>query len=138
MIKKTSIFSVLGSILASLGFVTCCGTPLVASLLSIFGLGASQLAIFSKYQEVFIFISLLSIIIGFYQIYFVRKNSNCCSATKNIGDSKKSKISLILLWVSTLIIVFVIILSYQKNNKSSNCCKVNETEIKTPCCNHQQ
>lgn len=138
MSKKTSIISVFGSMLAGLGLLTCCGTPILVSILSVVGIGASQLEFFAKNQEIFLFISLLSLLIGFYQVYFKNKNSSCCSSQpaqeKKIISSKSSKI---MLWSSSLIVIIVLILSFNKDNKSEVgdkiCCPIEKSQEACSC-----
>lgn len=46
----TTIMGVISSVLAMLGFVSCCGLPILAGLLAILGIGASQLNFLAEYQ----------------------------------------------------------------------------------------
>lgn len=130
-----SLLSALGSVFAGLGFVTCCGTPILASVLSVFGLGASQLELFAKYQEAFLFISVLTLGIGFYQVYFKNKRNSCCSSPTVIQKKVvSSKVAKIMLWCAAIIVLTVIIISVTRRGihlNNNSCCPSQEAHS---CC----
>ncbi len=75
---------ILSGLLASLGFVTCCGFPIIAGVLSAVGIGASQLSFFAEYQPYFLLFAIISLGVGFWMLYFrSSKSSSCCAPQSN-------------------------------------------------------
>lgn len=86
IIGATSV-GIASSLFASLGFVTCCGFPIIAGLLSAVGIGASQLSFLAQYQEYFLLFAILSLGFGFYNLYFKQDSSSCgCSGSTEESD----------------------------------------------------
>lgn len=134
-----SIVGVLTSILAFLGIVSCCGMPIIAGVLSLLGIGASQLSFFAEYKWWFIVLSIVCLTWGFVQLYG-KKNSCCCSCgTDNSNkDTKSSKqlVAKIFLWIGTLLTAFVIIYNLSAGTSPSDSCCSEESSIpvQSGCC----
>lgn len=105
---------VISSVLAMLGFVSCCGLPILAGLLAILGIGASQLNFLAEYQVWFMWFAILSLLFGFYKVYFKKKNnccdieeeSSCCtSGAEKSGESISGRFQKVLLWIGVVMIV---------------------------------
>ncbi len=83
--KKTKIIGttavgLLSALLASLGFVSCSGFPIIAGMLSAVGIGAAQLSFFSEYQVYFLLFAIISLGVSFWMLYFRNsKKSSCCT-----------------------------------------------------------
>ena len=142
--RKITIVGLGSSLLAGLGIVSCCGTPIFASIVSFVGIGASQLEFFSKYQPFFLFLALLSLLIGFYQMYFKKKNTSCCSTTSESENGlvsargkSKSVISKIVLWVTAILIGYLLIFNQAGGNsikeQDGNCCGLEGENSKSHC-----
>lgn len=86
VIGATSV-GVVSSLLAFVGFVSCCGMPIVAGILSSIGIGATQLSFFVEYQPYFLLLSIVSLGFGFWSLYFRSSSSGCCGAKE---ESKSS------------------------------------------------
>lgn len=142
---STSLVSFLSSVLAYLGIVTCCGFPLVAASLAWLGIGASQLHFLSQYQWLFTSIAIMSLIYGFYTVYFENLNqqefSNCC------GDEAKEKdtvacsnqkgnskwLAKAMLWIGLVLVTSSFFIGSQPNKheaSSTVCCTEEETSKK--------
>ncbi|MCY6361594.1 hypothetical protein OXV74_27025 [Bacteroides thetaiotaomicron] len=67
------IASVISPLLALLGVISCCGLPILAGILATLGIGASQLSFFAEYKGWFIGFAIISLLFGFYQVYFKKK-----------------------------------------------------------------
>ncbi len=89
MIGATSV-GILSSLLASLGFITCCGFPILAGVLSAVGIGTSQLSFFAEYQEYFLLFAIISLLFGFWSFYFKSKSASSCCAPQNDASSSCS------------------------------------------------
>ncbi len=91
MSKKSALgatsVGVLSSLLAFLGFVSCCGMPILAGILSSIGVGATQLSFFAEYQPYFLLLSIISLGFGFWSLYFRRSGSGCCAPQPTKTDS---------------------------------------------------
>lgn len=135
----TTIMGVLSSILAMLGLVGCCGLPILASILAALGIGASQLSFFAEYRWWFIGFAILSLLFGFYQVYFKKKgsccgtekeNSCCVSESGKISKPKSQLFQKIFLWAGAIIIVAMLVIGFNecKTVKSPNgeCCPTEE------------
>jgi hypothetical protein len=138
----TTIAGVLSSFLALLGVVSCCGLPILAGILATLGIGASQLSFFAEYREWFIGFAILSLLFGFYQVYFKKKgsccgtqsNNSCCgNESENTDKPNKPKSQLfqkIFLWIGAAIITIMLIIGANESNtvNSSNggCCPTEE------------
>ncbi|MDC1107373.1 hypothetical protein OAT16_11735, partial [Prolixibacteraceae bacterium] len=79
---KVSLMAVLTAVMSGFGLLTCCGFPLLVSILAMVGIGSSQLAFFAEYQGVFIALSFVSILYGFKLVYFPKKKESCCEPQK--------------------------------------------------------
>ena len=134
----SSITSVFSSLLVIVGITSCCGTPILAAIVSLSGLGSSQISFLAEYQPYFLLLAAISLIIGFYQMYFKKKSNSCCSAEPT-GDSTskdtKAKstgtlVHKIILWASAVILI--VVLFQVKNTKqdvpADSCCT--KVEIK--------
>ncbi len=90
--SKSKIFGatgvgILSGLLASLGFVTCCGFPIIAGVLSAVGIGASQLSFFAEYQPYFLLFAIISLGVGFWMLYFRSGKSSSCCAPQSDSNS---------------------------------------------------
>lgn len=136
----TAIVGVSSSILAMLGFVSCCGLPILAGSLAVLGIGASQLSFFAEYQVWFMWFAILSILFGFYQVYF-KKKSSCCATEKessccasgalNSEKSISSRFQKVLLWIGVVMIGAMLALRYndQQILKSQNGRDIPESQL---------
>lgn len=145
----STILGIFSSILALLGVVSCCGLPILAGILTSLGIGASQLSFFAQYRWLFIGLAIVSLLFGFYQVYF-RKKKNCCSenAEKNSCCSspvpkKKSNSILfqkIFLWVGAVAVIIILLIGFIEGNLSNvpaadNCCPTEESsQTSGSCC----
>lgn len=113
----SAIVGISSSILAFLGMVTCCGLPIIAGILASIGIGASQLAFFSQYKNIFIGLAIVALLFGFYQLYF-RKEKNCCSPSDNCCTPneretnnktlKADRIQKAILWFAAAIVISIL------------------------------
>jgi len=153
----TSLVSLLSSTLAFLGIIGCCGFPLIAAFLAWFGIGASQLGFLAEYQTVFTLVAVLSLIYGFYIIYFKKSvdktKSDCCSVDiveegvlESACSTKQPSSNLFakaLLWLAVFAVGFSFFMKDSQETSGeiseSKCCPVENTpEIdvvkSTSCC----
>lgn len=126
---------VLSSIFAFLGVVSCCGLPLIAGALAWFGIGASQLSFFAEYRSVFIGAALVSLLFGFWQVYF-RKNASCCSSSccgdgKSKQQPKPQRFQKVCLWLGAFAIVLILVLG-EANKPSAQQDTSEPTSVPTP------
>lgn len=144
----SSITSIFSSVLVVLGLATCCGTPILAAIVSFLGIGTSQISFLSEYQPLFLFIAVISLLIGFYQVYF-KKPSNCCSTEKTscnteIKKEEKTKNSFyfhkIMLWIAAIIVSFMLFKTkaISNNSQEKQSCPSNEKEEVIKCCTGKQ
>jgi len=105
-----AITGIISSLLAFLGVVSCCAFPILAAVLAWFGIGATQLHFFADYQYYFLAFAAMSLIYGFYIVYFKNRKSDCC----NVQNSKpKSKLlSKIFLWIGLVAIITVFVYNF--------------------------
>lgn len=132
----STVVGVFSSVLAFLGLVTCCGLPILAGILASIGIGASQLSFFAEYRIYFIALAIVSLLFGYYQVYF-KKQKACCDSTgnelgKELGkevDScctdqieekqskpKSRKFQKIFLWIGTTIVAATLIAGNNVDN----------------------
>ena len=143
---STTLIGVLSSLLSFLGIVSCCGFPLLAAFLAWFGIGASQLDFFSRYQYVFSCIAILALAYGFYTIYFKtkKKKQACCSEVAEsccTPSKKKSWIAQTMLWIGLIAVISSFFMSSSSSN--SSCCtiqsdSIEQTQEKTCSCSKQK
>lgn len=139
MKKKNVIVSVVislfSSIFAFIGVVSCCGFPLLASILALIGIGGSQIEFFAKYKILFQLIAIGSLMYGTYMIYFRKKLSNsekekniqnangnqCCSA-----KPQNKKIPKIILWIGYLAFFLTLFItnSSEVESPKTECCDI--------------
>lgn len=137
--KKTiwsTVVSILSSVVAFLGIVSCCGMPLLAGILAALGIGASQLAFFAEYRGWFISLAIVSLLFGFYQSYF--RTCNCCGNDSKEGNRKKARsiaIQRIFLWTGAIVVITLLFAGNRKQtNASTSCCPAGQEEVTTPTC----
>lgn len=131
----STIAGVLSSFLALLGVIGCCGLPILAGILAALGIGASQLSFFAEYRWWFIGFAILSLLFGFYQVYFKKKGSccgtdkenNCCAGESGkTGKSKTQLFQKIFLWAGAAIIATMLIIGFNEsktaNSPNGGCC----------------
>ncbi|QZE15775.1 hypothetical protein K4L44_08055 [Halosquirtibacter laminarini] len=127
-----SIITILSSVFAFIGIISCCGFPILASILAYIGLGASQLQALAPYQNYFLVLAILSLIYGFYSIYFKRRpkktSSDCCNISiEEVKENKPNDCCNISI-------------EEVKENKPNDCCNVSIEEVKenkpNDCCNN--
>jgi formate hydrogenlyase subunit 3/multisubunit Na+/H+ antiporter MnhD subunit len=118
--KKSSLAGAGAAILAALGTITCCGAPIIAGILATVGIGASQLEFLNRLQPYLIGIAILSILVGFYRLYF-KKSSTCCGSESETKSNKKSKI---FLWIVSafILVMLAYTLKTKSENTTSTCC----------------
>lgn len=68
----STVVSILSSVLAFLGIVSCCGMPVIAGILAAVGIGASQLSFFAEYRAWFIGFAIVSLLFGFTKVILGR------------------------------------------------------------------
>lgn len=140
----STVASVLSSVLAFLGIVSCCGMPVVAGILATLGIGASQLDFLSEYREWFIVCAVGFLLYGFYSAYFKKSdNCSCCSANNDNELRKRKRSTLIqrsILWLGTIITIAVLfgssMTATDNRNNDENCCgiKVIPQKNSNNCC----
>lgn len=129
------IAGILSSVFAFLGIVSCCGMPILAGVLAALGIGASQLSFFVEYRGWFIAFAILSLLFGFYQVYF-KKPCNCC-CEENVSDKSLKKqararvFQKIFLWAGAVIILVLLIGGNRAKQPTieSSCCPVQQEAI---------
>ncbi|WP_352423384.1 hypothetical protein [Proteiniphilum sp.] len=140
----SAIVGISSSILAFLGMITCCGLPIIAGILASIGIGASQLTFFAQYKNIFIGAAILSLLFGFYQLYF-KKEKSCCSSTdtccnsneetENNKSRKSNRIQKIILWLAAAIVISILVWGDKLSNTDNSLNNVSiETTKKTSCC----
>jgi len=133
----TSITNIFSSLLVILGITSCCGTPILAALVSITGLGSSQISFLAEYQEYFLFMAFISLAIGFYQMYFKKKSSACCPSAGSCeipsedskANTRNSLAHQIILWISTAMLIIVF---YQVKNTTNVPVEKNNSKKEIP------
>ncbi|MDR2010939.1 MAG: hypothetical protein LBQ22_10720 [Bacteroidales bacterium] len=149
----STILGVFSSILALLGVVSCCGLPILAGILASLGIGASQLSFFAQYRWLFISLAIVSLLFGFYQIYF-RKKKNCCSENaeedsccSTSAPKKKSNSILfqkIFLWLGAVAIIVILLIGFREGNSSNapdvnGCCSTEAlNQTNSSCCHSEE
>ncbi len=114
---------ILSTVFASLGMVSCCGMPIIASILATVGIGASELSFFSEYQPYFITVSVVAIAYGFWTLYFRNpKKTSCCASSSSCCESRpKRKIwPHIILWIAAASVAYVLCLSPESPKPASS------------------
>lgn len=121
----TSVAGVVTSILAFLGIVSCCGMPIIAGILSLLGIGASQLSFFAEYRWWFVTLSVICIAWGFFQVYG-KKKTDCCSCddgkTDNNIKATKQVAAKIILWIGLLLTAFIVAYNLLQTEQPTSCC----------------
>ncbi|MFA8436749.1 MAG: heavy-metal-associated domain-containing protein [Marinifilaceae bacterium] len=116
--EKSTLTGAGAAVLAVLGNITCCGAPIAAGILASVGIGASQLQFLKSFQPFLIGIALLSLLIGFYRLYFKKANS-CCNTETNKGNAKSSnKGSKRFLWLVTAFTLIMLVLTFNMNSSA--------------------
>jgi copper chaperone CopZ/uncharacterized membrane protein len=116
--EKSTLAGAGAAVLAVLGSITCCGAPIAAGILASVGIGASQLQFLKSFQPFLIGIAILSLLIGFYRLYF-KKNNSCCNTETNKGNAKSSnKGSKRFLWVVTAFTLIMLVLTFNMNSSA--------------------
>lgn len=143
----STVVGILSSLFALLGIVSCCGLPILAGILATLGIGASQLSFFAEYRCWFIAFAIVSLLFGFYQVYF-KKSGECCTTqesaatscccTGTSGDTGNSKSQLfqkIFLWIGAVIIGVVLLIGSNDDTavSDSGCCPVEKVD-ESGCC----
>ncbi len=118
--RKTTITGLGAAILAILGSITCCGAPIVAGILASVGIGASQLTFLNAIQPYLIAIALISLVIGFYRLYF-KKNNSCCGIDEKSATPPSNKKSKIFLWIVTAFTLGMLIYTINSTAPESCC-----------------
>lgn len=131
-IVGTTSVGILSSLFAFLGVVSCCGLPLIAGALAWLGIGASQLNFFAEYRPVFIGVSVVALLFGFWQVDFRGKSSccsssSCCGAGKNEQLPRSQRFQKVCLWVGAVLIALILIL--EESNDSSSQAELPETPV---------
>ena len=80
------IASVISPLLALLGVISCCGLPILAGILATLGIGASQLSFFAEYKGWFIGFAIISLLFGFYQVYFKKETCGWNECFRNKSE----------------------------------------------------
>jgi hypothetical protein len=131
--EKSTLAGFGAAFLAVLGSITCCGAPIAAGILASLGIGASQLQFLNSIQPYLIGIALLSLLIGFYRLYF-KKNKSCCSSEK--GEETNNKKSKIFLWLVTIFTLGMLIYTNNTgvNSTTDSCCSSAKESISISAC----
>ena len=114
------IASVISPLLALLGVISCCGLPILAGILATLGIGASQLSFFAEYKGWFIGFAIISLLFGFYQVYFKKETCGCgtnVSETNLKRRSKSKSFQKFFLWLGVAILVLEIKIKQSKAMK---------------------
>lgn len=115
------IASVISPLLALLGVISCCGLPILAGILATLGIGASQLSFFAEYKGWFIGFAIISLLFGFYQVYFKKETCGCGTNVSETNLKRRSK-------------------SKSFQNESGGCCPANTQSVQPEekkCCGTQ-
>lgn len=122
-----TVAGIFSSILAFLGVVSCCGMPILAGILATLGIGASQLRFFAEYRGWFIGFAILSLLVGFRQVYF-KKPGGCgcgCATADEKKPVKSQAVQKIFLWIGAALIVAILFAGNRPETKNDgNCCPV--------------
>ena len=97
-----------GSVLSALAASACCWIPLLAITFGASAGGAS--AFFERWRPWLIALSLLSLAVGFYSVYFRRQPESCCES--GTGAPRRKPISVLnqaMLWLATAAVVAIIL-----------------------------
>lgn len=128
----STVVGIFSSVLAFLGLVTCCGLPILAGILASIGIGASQLSFFAEYRIYFIALAIISLLFGYYQLYF-KKQKACCDSTgndlskevnscytdqveENRNRPKSQKVQKIFLWMGTVVVAVTLVWGSHMDN----------------------
>lgn len=115
----TTAVGIFSSTLAFLGVVSCCGMPIIAGVLAWIGIGASQLSFFTEYRAIFIGIAIVSLLFGFWQVYFKKPSSccvtanSCCTTSEKEKKTKSKLFQKIFLWIGAVVIIATLFMGNQ-------------------------
>lgn len=101
-----AVGGVLGAILAS----TCCIAPLVLLTLGISGAWIGTLTALEPYKPYFAFVALVSIGLGFRQIYF--KSKPACAVGSYCAKPKSAVATKTALWLSTVLVLLALTINW--------------------------
>jgi mercuric ion transport protein len=99
-----------GAIITSAFSTLCCVGPLVLVMFGIGGAWIGNLRSFEPYRPIFILLSIGFLTGGFYRVYM--KTVEVCEPGSLCAIPQTKKIGKVILWVSTIIVVFLLILPY--------------------------
>lgn len=99
-----------GAIITSFFSTLCCVGPLVLVVFGIGGAWIGNLRAFEPYRPIFIVLSIGFLVAGFYRVYM--KPVEVCEPGSLCAIPQTKKIGKVILWVSTIIVVFLLILPY--------------------------
>ncbi|MCT4615308.1 MAG: hypothetical protein N4A49_10590 [Marinifilaceae bacterium] len=138
---SSSLISLTSSLLAFLGIMSCCGFPILAASLAWLGIGASQLSFLSQYRWLFISISIIALLYGFYVVYLKKNKSykenrnsiedtnSCCPERPNSKAFAK-----IALWIGLILVLAnLTVFKTPEESSKTNCC-TKETNTEQPSC----
>lgn len=103
---KETLSAIFTALVASL----CCVGPFVLVTLGISGAWIGSLRAFEPYRPLFVLFSIGFLAAGFYRVY--RKPQKVCEPWTLCAAPQTKKVGKVIIWVSTIIVVFLLILPY--------------------------
>lgn len=102
---KITLFASIGSVISGLAASLCCIGPLVFVILGLGG--AAFFAKLEQYRLIFGVVSLGFLSLGFFFAYRIREK--CSPDTSCVISPKRRKLSRIILWIATILVVAFIL-----------------------------
>ncbi|MCG8581131.1 MAG: hypothetical protein MI866_14520 [Bacteroidales bacterium] len=140
---STSIVGFITSAFSFLGIISCCGFPVIAAFLAWLGIGVSQLAFFSQYQNWFTAIAIVALLYGFYTIYRKpqpsNKESSCCTSDTPEEQSccspekRSNRIAKIMLWLGLIAVSVTFLMNDNKTSEKEKVCCPSPAETAESC-----
>lgn len=112
-------FGLIGAILAAIAASVCCLGPLVLLGLGVSGAWISSLSALEAYRPLFMAITFVFLGFAFYKVY-KKPKAETCEPGSYCGNPKAKRISKIILWVVTVLIVILLTLPYVINSQSGD------------------
>lgn len=108
---KTSLLAA-GGLLGALAAASCCILPLILFSLGISGAWIGNLTALSKYHEIFVVVTLVSLGAGYWRVYKKKNAEKCCDADSYCASPASGRLMKWVLWVATVIIAVALLFPY--------------------------
>lgn len=99
-----------GGIISAIFASLCCVGPFVLVMLGVSGAWIGNLRAFEPYRPIFILLTIGLLGAGFYSIY--KKPKEACESGSICAAPQTKKIGKIVFWITTVFVVFLLILPY--------------------------